>query len=323
MSTEVTTYQQPTTIALAGAKEIDKMDLILSDVEPSKIAGMPRMRKALTIAAAMQSLRELLKGQLMKNVMALAGTELGFKTDRDAPFDKNGKPMVKYNESQVRDAAIAALMKGAQLCGNEFNIIATRSYLTKEFFERACAEYPGLTDLKLTEGVPVTAPGGALVPYIAKWNFHGVPDCVECIKVAASDTRIPVKGTGADAILGKAKRKILARVYARVTGSLVSDFVQEDEPEEQESGEIKTMGETAPITITNLPEPEPAEQPTVAMMWRELDNKLAAADMISQVDALYKDYLTLCATDEQRTMLDGLCTETKTRIRESRGSSNG
>lgn len=52
------------------------------------------------------------------------------------------------------------------------------------------------------------------MPMKATWLLHGKPDSLEvCIPVRVNS------GMGADAILGKATRKILGRIHARITGS--------------------------------------------------------------------------------------------------------
>ena len=53
----------------------------------------------------------------------------------------------------------------------------------------------------------------------ASWKHKGVADKMENVVIAVRVN----KGQGADATLGKAKRKLLARIYARVTGTVVTD----------------------------------------------------------------------------------------------------
>lgn len=85
-------------------------------------------------------------------------------------------------------------------------------------------------------GVPSSGTGGALVPALATWELNGKPDRLDCRVTKRADgeddMRIPIrvnKGMGADAIIGKAERKVCHRVYEIITGiSLPS--VDEDEP---------------------------------------------------------------------------------------------
>jgi hypothetical protein len=179
------------------------------------------MRHAITVARGMTQLRALIDAAVMAEVMPLMNSELGFLTDRDPSKpvwnkDKNAYEAPRpYDESTVKEAFIVATLRGARPVGNEFNIIASRAYLTKNCFRRLVREFPGLRSLKTWFGVPKVSEGGAICPCRAAWELHGKPDQIE--------VEIPVrlnKGMGADAAIGKAERKLLARVYSQLTGSL-------------------------------------------------------------------------------------------------------
>ncbi len=164
--------------------------------------------KAISVAKAMREMQELMQGEVLQHVLYLQGSPLGFVTDKD----KDGG----YQPAVVRDVVIEATLRGLSVVGNEFNILAGRMYPTKAGLTRLVRELPGLTDLKITDGRPEPANNGqgAYVPMVATWLLNGKADRLE--------VAIPVKvnnGMGADAILGKATRKMLARIYARVTGS--------------------------------------------------------------------------------------------------------
>jgi hypothetical protein len=68
--------------------------------------------------------------------------------------------------------------------------------------------------------------GGALVPYRASWKLNGKPDELNCIvwtdeDGVVHDDRIPVRvnsGQIIDATMGKAKKKMKQRIWARITG---------------------------------------------------------------------------------------------------------
>jgi hypothetical protein len=157
--------------------------------------------------------------------MPLQGSKLGFVTDKDAGGG--------YPAEVVREVIIEALLRGFRPVGNEFNIIAGQFYGAKNGFERIVREWPGLTNLRIDLGVPhLVAEKGALVPCEARWRLDGRDMKVECRPAAGDgfDTRIPVKvngGMGPDAILGKATRKLYARVYQVLTGC-ASDIVDAD-----------------------------------------------------------------------------------------------
>ena len=211
------------------------------------IANLPTFMQAIQMAQGIAALRAALTDQFMlQAIMPLQGSKLGFLTDKD----KDGG----YGISVVREVCIEGILRGFRCVGNEFNIIGGGFYGAKAGFHRKVQEFQGLTDLVLEPGVPtmVADKGGALVPFTASWRFRGQPMRLECQYTKDGDNvvdrRIPVKvnaGMGADAILGKAERKILYRVFARLHGNtfgLVDGEVGEGEA-------ITTTGEPAPSPI--------------------------------------------------------------------------
>ncbi len=166
---------------------------------------------AIAIASAMDQLRELITADVMKPIMKLQGSPLGFRTDKD----KSGG----YPEPVVKEAFIEATLKGFKMVANQSNIIGGRWYPTKEGFESFFRNLPQFTDLKLSPGIPKTTSDGCIVIYSASWTYKG-------IKGEIRDLPIPIRvneGQGPDAILGKAKRKMLAAIYSRVTGTEITD----------------------------------------------------------------------------------------------------
>lgn len=206
----------------------NEIESVLASCNAMTLRELPALAQAVTLATGVTTLRKVLTDELMKSVfMPLQGTPLGFLTDRDNA--KEGPR--EYPITVVREVLIEALIHGFRPVGNEINIIAGRCYGAQNGYARLVADYPGLTDLQLTPGVPVhIAEKGALVPYRATWRLNGVPMELRCEYVksadgAVDDTRIPVKvnaNMGADAIIGKAKRKFLKQIYDRLTGSKLS-----------------------------------------------------------------------------------------------------
>jgi len=199
---------------------ITNINSALEDCSIDKVRELPAMEQAIVLANGMRALRTALTDEIVeKLLMPLQGSSLGFRTDKDAG---QGYPV-----AVVKDCVIEAMIRGFQPVGNEFNIIAGRAYFTKEGFTRKVAEFKGLTDLEFEIGVPHNAgEKGALVPYVARWKLNGKPDQIvrDVMKRedgSVSDQRIPIRvnsGMGADAILGKARRKILAQVYEKISG---------------------------------------------------------------------------------------------------------
>lgn len=186
------------------------------------LKDMPAVKQAVALAHGMNALQEALTDDVIRKIfMPLMGSALGFRTDRDS------KPAnERYGIETVRRCVMEAILRGFRPVGNEFNIIGGNFYGTQEGYDRKVKEYPGLTDLALRPGAPFIKDGGALVPYRATWYLEGVEMEMVCDLVregekVVGDERIPVKvnaGMGPDAVHGKAKRKILARIYERVSG---------------------------------------------------------------------------------------------------------
>jgi hypothetical protein len=189
------------------------------------VREQPPFMQAIRMAYGIKTIKEALPDQFIRdNFMPLQNSALGFLTDA-----KEG-----YAIDVVRDVLCEALLRGFMPVGNEFNIIAGRFYGAKNGFERIVREFPGMRDLWFELGVPhMAGDKGALVPVVARWHFEGVADellCVDKTKDGGIDARIPVRvnsGMGADGILGKATRKMYARIYQRLTGC-ASDVVDQD-----------------------------------------------------------------------------------------------
>lgn len=231
----------------------ESIELAVKECGVQAISKLPAFLQALRMAQGISALRAALTDQLVQQaIMPLQGTKLGFLTDKD----KEGG----YGLSVVRECSIDAMLRGFSVVGNEFNIIAGGFYGTKAGYHRKVLEFPGLTDLVLSPGVPNLNQdkSGALVPFSASWKLDGKPMSIACQYIkegeTVTDQRIPVRvngGMGADAILGKAERKILFRIYQRINGGTfgATDGEVGEEP-------ITTTGETVP-TPPPVPEGTP------------------------------------------------------------------
>lgn len=174
--------------------------------------GKGAFTAAIATATAIGQLRAMLTAEVLAPIMNLQGNPLGFRTDKE----RSGG----YGADVVADVMIDMTIRGGfKMYGNETNIISGRGYITKEgfqnWFRRASAEKKcGPVDVKL--GVPKAAGDGAIVPASAtvKWGNT---------EVTTGPCEITVKGSGSDLQIGKATRKILARLFEKVTGVQVAD----------------------------------------------------------------------------------------------------
>lgn len=238
---------------------LDEMQNIVKDLDRDKLAEAGQFGGMLVLGRGMNRLRELVREmpEFQNQLMELQGSALGFRTDKD----KDGG----YQWPVVAECFLEAAIRGARPTGNEFNIISERAYLTKEYFARRVQEFPGLSDLKLSPGVPTVKPNatGAIVPYRAEWRLNGEAFNLE--------REIPIRvnsGMGADAILGKATRKILAAVYGRLTGSelTVPDGEIDDGPQgppptgsaQDVAARVQAARDAAAANATQAPATPPA-----------------------------------------------------------------
>lgn len=174
--------------------------------------GLIGFEKAYLIANAVAELKKLLTKEYMAPIMALQGNKLGFKTDKD---DKGG-----YPEEIVKNCLIEAVLTGVQPFGNQFNIIAGNSYITKEGFGFLLAHYKGLSYEIVPDLPRINADkSSAAIAMNVEWTINGG------IK-KQKKLDIPVKMNaymGTDAVIGKATRKARAWLFNTITGSEVAD----------------------------------------------------------------------------------------------------
>lgn len=171
-------------------------------------------QRTFAIANSVNNLRGILTADVMKPIMALQGSRLGFKTDKDT---KGG-----YKLDIVRDCVIEAVMTGVYTVGNQFNIIAGNCYITKEGMGHLLSKIDGLS-YAITPRVPTTQGQGAVIIMSIEWTYKG--------KTETKDLEICVKVNsfmGTDAIIGKATRKARAWLLLNVTGQDVGEGDADD-----------------------------------------------------------------------------------------------
>lgn len=230
----------------------DKLDQLAETGLCNDLTGF---KKAFALANAIVALREALTDEVMKPIMSLQGSPLGFRTDRDRDKDKG------YPVDTVRECAISALLKGVQMTGNQFNIISGRDYITKEGFTALLKNVPGLTysiDLGLAR---LKEDKGAVVSPKITWQRNGGEPHNKTLELAI---RVNA-GMGHDAILGKAERKAKCWLYNEVTGNSYTDADAEDSgpdmrnvtgASKKSSGGNPLAGAAVPPPVTAAPKQE-------------------------------------------------------------------
>jgi hypothetical protein len=186
----------------------------LTDANTSSIVSMMRLSEGIA------ALKEALTPAIMERIMQLKGTALGFLTDEATR--KKGP----YTVEETKSAVIEAILQGMRVVGNEFNIISARCYAAKNGIVRVLREKPGFSDKKIIMEVPTMKPNGATVRYRACWKLNGVPN--------EMSGELPIRVNeymGADAVLGKAERKINFQILKEICGSKQTG-IQEGEVED-------------------------------------------------------------------------------------------
>lgn len=191
----------------------------------SALSTANELAREIVVATALVDMKRLLTDEVMAPIMALMNTDLGFRTDRDPaiPHWKTGVRPEPYDVATVRNCFMESRLRGLRSVGNEWNIIAGRLYVAKAGLRRLVTEFPGLSRLRESYGVPKQQGDTTVVPCSATWLLHGVEDEI------TAEIAVRVNAAmGTDAVIGKAERKLLKRILDRLNGFGTQDGDIED-----------------------------------------------------------------------------------------------
>ena len=184
-----------------------KLDSEVSLVLSQK--NLDGFQMAFSVAKGIQKLNSMITDEHMKEIMPLQNTSLGFKTDKT----DGGYPM-----PVVKRCMIEAVLWGVQPWGNQFNIIASNMYITKEGFTFLLKKIPGLWH-EIIAGVPKIAEKTAEVEMTINWSMNGgekqTRKLLFTVKVNAY--------MGSDAVIGKAQRKSKCWLFNTLNDVEISD----------------------------------------------------------------------------------------------------
>jgi hypothetical protein len=199
-------------------KQIQLLDETAKDVAVLMQEKERKIATAIQIGKGIQKLKNFIledKG-FTETLMSLQGTKIGFITDRD----KSGG----YPENVVSECALDALLRGLCLHDNQWNIISGQMYITKNGLKHILDNMPDLFNLQITIGSPQMGESEAKVRCRASWTIKGLKMAIgeeendPCVIVVRTN-----RGMGIDAVIGKATRKLYARIYERCTGSIAPE----------------------------------------------------------------------------------------------------
>lgn len=188
------------------------------------------MAMAFGIAALQDAIKE--HPQAVGVLLRMGGHKWGFKTDRDA-YDGSG---TQYKPDVLVPCFCEALMNQLRPIGNEFNVITSSMYITKEGWGGLLSRLPGVTEVDSRPGAIVdfdardfTTKQGATKKKITA-SVSATADCkvwgqhvqVRAWKTPEADERLQLSviaeeiDEALDQLKGKADARILERLHQKV-----------------------------------------------------------------------------------------------------------
>jgi len=296
MGNDLTVIPDETIAALDDAAEFGKKAGL--ELAPFK--------RSVMIATALNRLRSIISGPVLKEMLKLKDSALGFLTDKGMRNDE--KRFVPYTDEQVRDCLIEAAIKGVYPVGNQFNIIQGRCYITKEGFHHLLKQTTGLK-YDMTPEVPQLNDRKGLVNMKIHWTYKGE----EHTEVVPFVVKLNF-GMEEDAAIGKATRKARAWLYQMVTGVEMCDGEAEDD------GVIDVQTTS---TVSRPAKPELKNLiPKIPDPYKGYESKIGAAVTLPELQDLFNEMNSnTVLTSDQKKSLKENCTKRRKEI-ESGNSQN-
>lgn len=220
-----------TSLIKEQAKEAFSNALAIGKQYAGELANSEEFFKPIVMAMAIKDLREALTPEAMAAVKELAGTSLGFLTDRT--------PDKQYSIDVIRECVVEAMIRGVGVVGNQFNIIAGRFYMARNGWE-AKLRKAGCTQIVPTVGKPEdTREGKPNERGFAKYTgvFGAQATCIKngqrfAVSACLSDGvdgRIEASAFGKDlsdclpGMKGKVEARILKKLYCLACDAIEAD----------------------------------------------------------------------------------------------------
>lgn len=291
---------------LTKYQEADKAVSELLNAQLSgKLSGIQLTFAKMTVV---EMIEKVLDKEFMEKVMKLQNKPYGFKTDCD--LKKN--PPEQYPEAVVKNCVIQAILHGAEITGNEFNILGGNTYFTKEFCENYIIK--NKIHQKLVIGFSKkTTDGIWVVPVTISWIDPR--DTTKTWKSEKLD--IPVnkfEKTKEDTLRGQAKRDALAWLISTIRETpipigdadksvVIDTEYTEEKPQETKSEIVNEpvaapVQETIPITEKQTEQQSSSEKlPHVTSEQQaEFDKFISNREKYKDFDGLKKRAQTWCET---------------------------
>lgn len=168
---------------------------------------------AFQAVAVVQALNGILTDSFMnKNIMPLMNKSIGFLTDRTGKPNSRRQVLPKYDVETVRDCFIDAVSFGLLPTGNQFNIIASRMYPTKEGFSALLSKLGVKYQISIALEKP-TLEGFSNLLCTISYSYKGEKNSYSLpVQVKSDDYSTP------DQLKGKAERRAKKNLYEYLTG---------------------------------------------------------------------------------------------------------
>ena len=219
----IPTTQTTALVPRASEEAITQLEAIAGECQHMQRAALSAMQRTFRIAAAARALNQLITDDMMEDVMSLQNTPVGFLV---AENDKAGNP-INLPVATVKRVMIEATIKGLRMVGNEVNVFAGgKVYAAQAGLMRLVREWPGISDIRVNLYPSESRGQHRVVQCRASFVLDGETRVFDF----TGDRAIPIRvnaGMGEDAIQGKAKRKLFAKLYESLCG--VSHELVEDD----------------------------------------------------------------------------------------------
>lgn len=247
------------------------------------------IERAVAVARGLKYCREMVAAQL-PTFKELAGSQLGFAVDRPD----------RTTDQQYVEAISQALLEGASITGNQFAIISGRFYMQLPGWEAKWAKIADRApDVRLGTIEVTTEAGyndkGKPTPGIARVDAEGTVmvagELYEVayrdmrakdaggLRVAGMDQRLVIRinhGMGEDAVLGKARARILKALWRVYNGERPPSATDDDTP----------VGETV-VSVAEPPAIAGPAEPTRLDRWQMDLEAVAAVNDLTALSARY------------------------------------
>jgi hypothetical protein len=242
------------------------------------------IERAMAVAKGLRYCRDMVASQLAV-FKDLAGSQMGFAVDRPD----------RTTDREYIEAISQALLEGASITGNHFAIISGRYYLQLPGWESRWSRIADTApDVRLGTIEVTTEPGyndkGKATPGIARVEAEGsvsvqgelyevayrdLRSTTGGLRLAGMDERLAIRinhGMGEDAVLGKARARILKALWRMRLGERPPAATEDDTP----AGE----------TVVSVAEPPAIAGPTQPVEPSKLDRWAMALDEATDQQSL-------------------------------------